>query len=210
LLVHFVGAPVGKACDLGTGVGVIALALALNDPRAEIVAAELQPRLAELARKNAVENNLDSRVSIVEVDLAKSRRALPGAAFDVVVSNPPYQPLETGPANPDDEAAIARHELRLTLADLIREMKRLCKPNGRVALIYPTDRLATVLASLASAGLRPLRMRMVHDRPSENARRVMIEARKGGKGPLVVEPPLILRDGEDYTPEARRLLGENA
>jgi tRNA1Val (adenine37-N6)-methyltransferase len=208
--VHFVGAPVGRACDLGAGVGIIALALALNDPRAEVTAVELQPRLVELARKNAVDNQLDARVSVVEVDLSKSRRALPGASFDLVLSNPPYQPLETGPANPDDEAAIARHELRLTLAELIREMKRLCKPNGRAALIYPTDRLATVLASLEASGLRPLRMRMVHDRSSENARRVMVEARKGGKGPLVVEPPLILRDGEDYTPEAKRLLGENA
>lgn len=205
---HFTGAPVGRACDLGTGVGIIALALALADPRATIVGVELQPRLADLARKNTVDNKLDARVSIVEVDLAKSRRALPGASFDTVVSNPPYQPLDTGPANPNDESAIARHELRLTLADLIREMKRLLKPNGRATLIYPTDRLPLLLSSLESAHLRPLRMRMVHDRPTEPARRVLLEARKGAKGPLLVEPPLILRDGDAYTPEAKRVLGE--
>lgn len=209
---HFTGgAPLGKVCDLGSGVGVIALALALADPRAQVVAAELQPRLADLARKNVVENQLETRVTVVEVDLANARAArqsLPGAQFDLVVSNPPYQPLDTGPTNPHDESAIARHELRLTLADLVREMKRLLKPSGRATLIYPTDRLPTVLSSLDAAGLRPLRLRFVHDRPDDPARRVLIEARKGAKGPLVVEPPLILRDGEGYTPEARRLLGE--
>jgi tRNA1Val (adenine37-N6)-methyltransferase len=213
LLVDFVRGPsLGRVCDLGTGSGVIALGLALRDPAAQVTAVELQPRLAELARRNVTENQLGGRVGVVEVDLADhnhARQVLPGASFELCVSNPPYRPLGEGNANPDDEAAVARHELRLTLADVILEMRRLLVPGGRAALVYPAERLTSLLATLDREGLRPLRLRLMHGKPGEPARRALVEARKGLRGNLVIEPPLILQDEEGrYTADARRALGE--
>jgi len=212
LLLDFVGAgPFGRACDLGTGVGVIALGLARADQRAQVTAVELQPRLAGLAKRNAVENGLDGRVRVVEVDLADekaARTALQGASFELVTSNPPYRPLGEGPANPDDEAAVARHELRLTIGDLCREARRLLVPGGRVAIVYPAERLTALLSTLDGEGLRPLRLRLVHGRAGEPANRALVEAKKGAKGNLVVEPALILYDDGGYTVEAKRLLGD--
>lgn len=212
LLLDFVGpGPYGRACDLGTGVGVIALGLARADERVQVTAVELQPRLAELARKNAAENQLAGRVRVVEVDLADpaaAKNALPGASFDLVASNPPYRPLGEGPANPDDEAAVARHELRLTLADLTREIRRLLVPGGRAAIVYPADRLTALLASLDAEDVRPVRLRLVHGRAHEPANRVLVEAKKGARANLVVEPPLVLYDEAGYTAEAKKLLGD--
>lgn len=214
LLLDFVAPPYGRACDLGTGSGIIALGLARADAAARVVGVELQPRLAAIARKNVAENGLEAQVSVLELDLADeqaARVALPGAAFDLVVSNPPYQPTSAGPANPRDESGIARHELRLTLAALIPACRRLLVPKGRAALVYPAERLTALLAGLDAEGLRPIRLRLVHDRADEPARRVLVEARKGARSPLVVEPPLILRDeGGRYTPAARRALGDDA
>jgi len=191
---------------------VIALGLALAHAKAQVTAVELQPRLAELARRNASENQLAQRVTVVELDLADRRaasRALPGASFDWAVSNPPYQPLARGPANPHDEAAIARHELRLTLEALILQMRRLLAPAGRAALVYPAERLTPLLATLDAQGLCPLRLRLVHDRPGAPASRALVEAHKGGKGVLIVDPPLVLRDADGrYGDEAAHLLGE--
>jgi tRNA1Val (adenine37-N6)-methyltransferase len=213
LLLDFLGpAQVAKAIDLGTGCGIIALGLAQRFVDAQVTAVELQPRLARLASRNAEENRLADRVNVLELDLADARAAraaLPGASFDLVVSNPPFRPLGEGSANPDDEAAVARHELRLTLADLARESRRLLVPGGRAAIVYPAERLGALLPSLEREGLRPLRLRCVHARLGEPATRVLVEARKGARGNLVVEGPLILRDeNDDYTPEARRALGE--
>jgi tRNA1Val (adenine37-N6)-methyltransferase len=212
LLVDFVGAPVGQACDLGAGCGVIALALARADGDARVTAVELQPRLAALARRNAVDNGLAERVTVVEADLAHrraARGALPGAAFDLAVSNPPFRPLGEGSANPVDESAIARHELRLTLGALTAEMRRVLRPGGRAVVIYPAERLTALLGALDGAGLRPRRLRLVHARANEPARRALVEARKGQRGHLTVEPPLVLY-GDDgaYSAEARRALGE--
>lgn len=204
--------PVGRACDLGCGCGVIALGLLSADLTARVTAVELQPRLAALARQNAVENGLASRAEIVELDLADSKaaaRALAGASFELVVSNPPYRPLGEGDTNPDGEAAIARHELRLTLADVCREARRLLIPGGRAALVYPAERLPSLLAALDDAGLRPLRLRLIHGKRHEPARRVLVLAKKGYRGLLTVEPPLVVQEDDGaHTAEARRALGE--
>jgi tRNA1Val (adenine37-N6)-methyltransferase len=192
---------------------VIALGLALAEPSARVTAVELQPRLAALCRRNVEENRLSGRVAVVETDLADpraARAALPGAAFDLVASNPPYRPLGEGSANPDAEEAIARHELRLTLGDVARQARRLLRPGGCAALIYPATRLGSLLATLEGVGLRPRRLRLCHPRPHEPARRALVEAQKGARGPLVVEPPLVLLDERGaYTAAARRALGED-
>ncbi|HEY7957380.1 MAG TPA: methyltransferase [Polyangia bacterium] len=203
---------VGRACDLGTGCGVLALGLLCADPDARVTAVELQPRLAELARKNAVENGLSDRAQVIELDLADrkaAKRALPGASFDLVVSNPPYRPLGEGGTNPDGEEAIARHELRLTLSAVCAEARRLLVPGGRAAIVYPAERLPSLLATLDGAGLRPFRLRLIHGKQKEPARRALVEARKGHRGHLTVEPSLVVHDDDGaYTADARRALGE--
>jgi tRNA1Val (adenine37-N6)-methyltransferase len=213
LLLDFLGPSprIGRACDLGTGCGVIALGLARLDDAARVTAVELQPRLAGLARRNAVENGLADRVEVVELDLAdeaRARAALPGASFALVASNPPFRPLGEGSTNPVDEAAIARHEVRLTLADLTAQARRVLEPGGRAVWVYPAERLTSLLATLDAAGLRPIRLKLVHGRAEEPARRALVEARKGAKGNLVVEPPLVLYDDAGYTAAARRALGD--
>jgi tRNA1Val (adenine37-N6)-methyltransferase len=218
LLVHFVNQQsregVARAVDLGTGCGVAALALALALPSTEITAVELQPRLAGLARRNADENGLAARVRIVELDLADSRAsasALAGASAQLVISNPPFRPTGEGGIPPVEEEAIAKHEMRLPLASLVREARRLLVPNGRAAIVYPADRLLPLVAALADEGLTPIRLRFVHDRPDLEASRVLIEAKKAPKGRLTVEAPFILRNADlSYSAEARVALGDDA
>jgi tRNA1(Val) A37 N6-methylase TrmN6 len=57
--------------------------------------------------------------------------------------------------------------------------------------------------------LIPCRFRPVHPRADEPASRVLVEAERAGRRPLVVAPPLVLHaDGARYTPEVMRLLDE--
>ena len=201
--------PFGRVVDFCTGCGVVGLGLLSRDAKAMATLVELQPRLADLARRNAEENAMGARVAVVEGDL---RTALPdaGATFDVAVANPPYRSLDEGPASPDEEVAIAQHELRVTVADVAAAMRRVLVPGGRAAFVYPAARIAALLAALDGAGLRPVRARFVHPRADEPANRVLVEAQKGARGPLVVEAPLVVRDAAGYTAEAARILGEPA
>lgn len=204
LLLDFVAPPYGRVVDFCAGVGVVGLGLLTRDAAAQATLVELQPRLATLARRNADDNGLGARVTVRADDAA----TVGGAAFDVAVANPPYRALDEGPASPDEEIAVAQHERRLTLPSLARAMRASLVPGGRAAIVYPSARVAHLLATLDGEGLRPLRARFVHPRASEPANRVLVEAEKGARGPLVVEPPLVLYDGNDYTAEARRVLGD--
>jgi tRNA1Val (adenine37-N6)-methyltransferase len=213
LLVHF-AAPLlsrldgAEATDLGTGSAIAALLLARRSPTLKVRGLELQPRLAALARRNVLDNGLADRVSIVEVDVADRdacRRVVTGASVDLVVSNPPYRSLGEGALSPNPEEAIARHELRLTLDQLLGEARRQLRPDGRCLVVYPADRLVALLAAVVASGMQPVRLRLVHDRPDAPASLVLIDAKKSRRGRLAIEPPLILRAADGApTEEAER------
>lgn len=76
-----------KIVDVGTGSGAIAIALAKELPTAEIYATDISPEALEVARANAARHELTARIRFHQTDLL---RELPQAAFDIVVSNPPY------------------------------------------------------------------------------------------------------------------------
>jgi len=76
-----------RIVDVGTGSGCIALALAKELPRAEIHATDISPAALEIARANATRHQLDHRIQFHQTDLLQGFET---AAFDLVVSNPPY------------------------------------------------------------------------------------------------------------------------
>jgi release factor glutamine methyltransferase len=73
--------------DVGTGSGAIALALAKELPNAEIHATDISPSALEIAEANAARLQLEPTLFFHDTDLLNGLEA---AAFDFVVSNPPY------------------------------------------------------------------------------------------------------------------------
>jgi release factor glutamine methyltransferase len=76
-----------RIVDVGTGSGCIALALAKELPQAKIYATDISYAALEIARANAVRNQLEHRVQFQQADLLQG---LEREQFDFVVSNPPY------------------------------------------------------------------------------------------------------------------------
>ena len=202
------GPRLGRVLDLGCGNGVIALALAGHDREARFVGIELQPALADLARKNAALNGCQDRVEVVEGDL-RGRLKVPAAGFDLVVTNPPYTAAGAG-RTPRPDRAAARQELTCTLADVVSAARRYLRPRGGLALVFPAERLPDLLALLVGAGVRPRVLRPVHSLGDEPARRVLVWAVAGYRGGVTVEPPLVVHaaDRRSWSPEAARILGE--
>jgi release factor glutamine methyltransferase len=84
----------GAFLDLCTGSGCIAVTVALERPRARVVATDLSPEALALARENA--EALGARVELLQGDLYAPLP--PEARFDVVAANPPYVPSSEVPA----------------------------------------------------------------------------------------------------------------
>jgi release factor glutamine methyltransferase len=92
------------AVDLGTGSGCIACALAAERPDLDVVAIDVSPAAAAVARENANTLGLAARIRVVATDLLDGVRDL-GA--DLIVSNPPYLPTGLVPELPPE---VRTHE----------------------------------------------------------------------------------------------------
>jgi tRNA1(Val) A37 N6-methylase TrmN6 len=166
--------------DLCTGVGVVALLAWHLNPFQYAVGLELQSELAELARHNVRENHLSDKIFVVQGDvrtLSLKESANSGAIpseerFDVISANPPYRELCRGRINPDSQRAIARHEIQLTLLQLVKACTKFLKPHGQFYLAHLPERRQDILLALDNHDFRVRRME--YALPQKN--RLLIEA----------------------------------
>lgn len=185
-----------KVIDLGTGCGILPLLLSQNTKAHSFVGVEIQKELTELANKNVRLNHLEDRVWILQKDFRELKEAFPPGSFDVVLSNPPYRKYRTGRVNPAMDKAIARHEIKGTLEDLISIASYLLPPKGRCYLIFPALRTVDLLVVLRSQKLEPKRLQFVHPHVGEEAKFILSESIKDSGVELKVIDPLILPGDE--------------
>ena len=195
-----------KVCsigDLGAGSGIVGILLAKKYREAEVTLFELQEDLIQLAEKNVLLNHLEDRVKVMPCDLSTS----PGAyakpqSYDLVVSNPPFRKMKSGRLNTGEEKSIARHEIRLSLTELIRTASYLLRARGRFSIVYHPNRLSELIAALKEQVMELKRLRFVHSNVSSEAKMVLLDAVKGGRTGVKVENPLFLyQDDGSYTDE---------
>jgi tRNA1(Val) A37 N6-methylase TrmN6 len=178
--------------DLGAGCGIIPLILAFRNIGVRITGVEVQPELAQLAASNVLNNGLQDRVRIIHEDLRRLSPSMVDGPVDWIVSNPPYHRPISGRVNPDTQRALARHEIKVNLHQLIGTAKRLIKTGGRFAIIYPSDRTVELFSEMRGAGLEPKWLRCVHSQAGDGAKLVLVQAVMGGKPGLKIDSPLIV------------------
>ena len=206
LLARFVAPPFGRILDIGCGTGAVSFVLLARDPAAKGVGVELQAPLAALATEGRARNGWTDRFDVRAGDVRVL--ALGAAQFDLVVTNPPFRPVSEGNVSPHETRALSNHEVTLTLTEWVDVASRAVRPGGRVAAIFPADRALELGAALRARDLSPARLRFVHPRADRPAGRVLIEAVRAGRAPVVVEPPLVVHgDGARFTPEVSAMLG---
>ncbi|OIP65129.1 MAG: SAM-dependent methyltransferase [Nitrospirae bacterium CG_4_9_14_3_um_filter_53_35] len=195
--------------ELGAGAGVISMILAKRDPACPIVGLEIQKRLYGLMARNLALNGLEGRVQAVHGDIRRIEEYFDPAKTDAVCSNPPFRKVRSGRMNPDPEKAIARHEIELTLPDLIHAAAYLLKRHGKFSLIYLPERLADLIQQLRQDHLEPRRMQTIHSFPETPPVLVMVEAVKGAGAGMRMEAPFIIyRDKTGaYSKEMKSIYG---
>lgn len=196
-----------RVVDVGAATGAVGLMVGAREKAAQFIFVERDPDLAELCRRNCLENGLSGEVLAVDVLNKASRYAaglLPDSA-DWVLTNPPF--LEEGQAriSPDQGRAAAHALPTGGLEAWLKACVGLLKPKGGLVLIHRADRMADCLEVL-NGPLGGMELRFVHPSAEKPAIRVLISGIKGSRAPLSILPPLILNgpDGR-FTPEAEAL-----
>jgi release factor glutamine methyltransferase len=132
-----------RVADVGTGSGVIAVAVAVNKPEVEVWAVDKSSDAVELARTNARRNGVADRVHVLQGDLLDPV-PLP---VDVVVANLPYLPDSLHETRYDDEPAEAVYAPGDGL-DPYRRLLNACRdgklvtPGGVVLIQFHREALA--------------------------------------------------------------------
>ncbi|WP_330946245.1 peptide chain release factor N(5)-glutamine methyltransferase [Thermomonas sp. LB-4] len=148
-----VDAPV-RVADLGTGSGAIALAIASERPRAQVLATDASSAALDVARGNAARNGIGN----VAFRLGSWLQPLGEDTFDLIASNPPY--IAEG------DPHLARGDLRFepamalscgadgldAIRVIVRDAPACLRPGGWLLLEHGWDQGDAVRALLAAAG----------------------------------------------------------
>lgn len=125
-----------KILDIGTGSGIIAIAIAKQLEDSQITAIDISQEAINLAIENAVTNEVISKLNFLMSDIKDFEN---NEKFDVVVSNPPYISKEDFPSLQNE---IKDYEPRIALTDsndgldfykiISKRSKSLLKKDGRI------------------------------------------------------------------------------
>ena len=192
-----------NACfaDLGTGCGVVALAVLQRQPLWRGVGLEIQPELADAAGRNAGRLGLHERFRVLKGDvgtlssLRDMRAVLAGREgraenelplFDAVFCNPPWRRLGAGRVPPSPMRREALFGTERTFPAFFFAADSMLKNGGRLIVVSGAERTTDLLAALPRR-MHPEQLRFVFTRRDAPAEFVLLMARKNGRADLRVD-----------------------
>ena len=193
LLAHF--AKVRKneqILDLGTGCGVIGLIIGYlhRHRQVSITGIEMQPQLVALARDNIGANGFTDEFAVKQGNVSDIKSLIAAESFSLATLNPPFYAPGTGRVSLNKEAMAARHQDDQGLDGFIRAAAYGVKNRGKIAVVYPAEQTAELLACFNKYRIAPKEIRFVYSYPeSDQASLVLLEGTKNGGRGLKVRGP---------------------
>ena len=147
--------PYRRIVDVGTGSGCLAVSLAKEFARAEVIATDLSARALAVAARNARAHHVSDRVRFVRSDLMAGLRGV----ADLIVSNPPYV-ATTDASQLQPEVVAFEPRAALFAGDdglsvirrLVQSASAYLRPGGLFVVEFGFGQSATVAALAERAG----------------------------------------------------------
>ena len=174
----------GSVVDLCSGSGVIGILIQAKNKVKKTILVELQSTLADMCKRSIEYNNLED-IEVINSKLQGIHKTIGSGLYDVVVCNPPYKKVGTAKLiNEKESIAIARHEITVSLEEIIAEASRLLKFGGDFYIVNKEERLTDMIVYLRQYKLEPKVLKILY---SENgASTILIKAKKGGKSGIEI------------------------
>lgn len=195
LLANYCSNMQGKLCvEFGTGSGVISILVAHKKCPAHIVAIEIQPQLADMARRSVELNGLSGQIEVVCGDLKNAPQYVSKPA-DVVICNPPYRKQGSGERQLAPNIALCRHEIAVTLREVIETAAKTLNNRGTFYLVHQAERIAEIVTECSKVNLAVKEIVPVCPRPDKEPNLVLIRAVKCGGADCKLRLPIYI-DGK--------------
>ena len=212
LLAAFSSPKAGEVCaDFGTGCGTIPLIWCGKSKPKKIFAVEIQEDACSMARRSVAWNHLTNMIDVVNGDIKNLRvdgRSVP-CGLDLIACNPPYKAEGTGIKNPNEVLRVARHEVACSFQDIAYSASSLLRWGGRFCCCLRPERLCDAITILRGTGLEPKRLRFVQQRQGKSPSLFLMQANRGGKPGMTVEPVLFIeKEVGGFTEEMLGIYGD--
>ena len=231
--------PGERVMDLCSGNGIVPILMLARYPKATYTALEIQPEMAQMARRSMQLNGIEDRITVLQGDL----RSLTGGAgdaaprsgggladcnaaaqdgafagpqlrphsFHVVTVNPPYMKTSNPQLLNDAPAVqIARHEICCSLRDVMEAAAHLLMSKGRFYMVHRPQRLAEIFEEMQRVKIEPKGMQLVHPYIDKEPTQVLIEGVYQGGREMRIKPPLITYEAPGvYTKQMLEVYGQD-
>ncbi|MCP1225225.1 tRNA1(Val) (adenine(37)-N6)-methyltransferase [Sebaldella sp. S0638] len=173
----------GTLLDIGAGNGILPLLLAQNIHLSKIFAVEIQKDSFDCLKRNIAINSLSDKIIPYHTDI---NDFFPDSEFDYIISNPPYYRKNSGTLSQNEEISIAKFEVKMTLDNLVLNIKRLLKNHGFFYIIIIPGRLNDLMKAIYDNKLNVLKLRSI--KYNNKIKFILVEGRKGSRpGDTVVD-----------------------
>lgn len=192
--------------DLGTGTGILGFLLIAKNKIKKIIGVEVQPEIADMAKRSIKLNKLDEKFEIVNANIKDIDKILKIDSYDAIVTNPPYKKINSGKINDNKIKLISRHEIEADLSDFIKVSFKMLKDKGSLYMVHRAERLVDILFEMRANKMEPKRIRFVFSNRNSESKLVLIEAVKNAKPSIKVEKPLYIYESDGkYTDEVLKI-----
>ncbi len=184
--------------DLCSGNAPLPLILA-SKTKLHITGVEIQPEIYNLALKSIAYNHLESQITMLNINVKDTNNYFPGNNFDIITCNPPFFKYQASSLiNANKQKAIARHEVTITLEEIIKIASYLLKDNGTFYLVHRPDRLEEILLLANKNNLRVKKINFIYTNLEKNAIMVLLKFVKNGNISTKVYSTLITNNTKTY------------
>ena len=158
------------ALDVGTGTGLLALMLAQRHTDLQIDAIDLDNQAARQAKCNVKISSWKDRIKVFNVDFQQFKTNI---YYDHIISYPPFFDEQT--ISPAKQRQMARHTAHLNIETLVSQSEAILSPQGRISMIYPTDKYDEILRVAIRNNLFINRLTYVKGNANVKSKRILVE-----------------------------------
>ncbi len=201
-LYDFIGSkPKGQILDVGCGCGILGLLVA-RDNEIKLTGIDIDPLNVQISQHNASVNGIAGE--FIAEDFSKFKSDI---KFDFIISNPPFYHTNATKSQ-NKHIANSRYSDSLSLEEFLASCNRNIKPKGVLYFCYDAKQIGDIIPLLSKFKLNLTKLKFIYSKDNQNAKLVLIEAKKSSRSMCEVVLPLVVFDKDELSVDAREIFNK--